>query len=217
VLDKIVAPRGISEAARRTALKDAALVLDHAVRIGLDDARILDYFYAAERLRGRARMNEWQALVVPLLVPEFQRAALDMAPAERLQNALHTAVTARLMPAWANIPYFRRPRGEVQPARRPRLGSASDRDLIDRRVATPQSWSDGFDVVFVQRAWSRLRMGAEQPGLETLLQRVVWRSTFGDYLAEFNGEEPPPTTSANLVRRAQRTIARLPSQLRKGS
>jgi hypothetical protein len=62
----------------------------------------------------------------------------------------------------------------------------------------PQAWGDGYDVAAVQGGWRSLRIGEPSKGAERLLQRVVWRAMFTDYLAEVNGEEPP-TRSADRI------------------
>jgi hypothetical protein len=220
VLQRAVSPRGLSPLARDAALDEVRRMLDVGEAIGLDDARLLDFLYLAERLRNRSGLNDWAGLAAPLLNPTFQRAAIELTTPQRLSNALHRAVTARLVPQWADIPYFSRSRGEVQPARQARLGAARDRERIDAIVALPDSWADGFDVPFIQRAWTRLRSGSAQPGFEVLLQRVIWRATFADYVADLNGEatfegtrsggglDRSPRSGWNVVARAGRRFAR---------
>ena len=79
-------------------------VLHDAATAGVTDAKMVNYFFAAEKLRRWANMKERNGIVAPLLVPEFLAAAFDLTPAQSQQDALHRALTARLIPAWATSP-----------------------------------------------------------------------------------------------------------------
>ncbi|MFI7431023.1 hypothetical protein ACIBPB_28925 [Micromonospora sp. NPDC049836] len=199
---RILLKRGLSDAARAASTAEIRHRLDEAFRKGLDDARMLDHFYATERLRRWSSAADRIGTIVPLLAPEFVRAAFDLTPDQRRENALHRAVTARLLPQWRDRPYYQRPAGLVSPALAPRLGDAPDRDLITALVADRAGWADAFTPSVVNRAWARLLAGAGRPADERLLQRVIWRAVFADYLAEVN-DEPP-------VHRTPRTPAPAP-------
>jgi hypothetical protein len=187
---KVVSGHGVSPRARDTTIANMRRVLDDAFTVGLDDARILDYFYAAERIRRWGTVAERIGTITPLLEPEFVRAAFALTPQQRRDNALHRAVTARLVPQWADVPYYRRPEGVIQPALAPRLATAPDHDHIDAIVGDP-SWSDCFDPAAVSASWKRMMKGVGRIWDERLIQRVVWLTTYRDYLAEVNCEEPP--------------------------
>jgi hypothetical protein len=183
---------------------------------------MLDYLYGVERLRRWGGMSDWAGVASPLLEPQFQRAAFGLSPAQRQSNALHRALTARLVPAWADIGYYERPLDEVPSALQARLGSRENVTFIDSVIASPDSWADGHNVAVVQKAWRRLRVGATRPQGEALLQRVIWRATFEDYLAELNGEESPTRTFADhqttaggrrASARARRGLAKVANQL----
>lgn len=193
---RILLKRGLSEAARATATAEIRNRLDEAFRKGLDDAKVLDYFYAAERLRRWSSAADRTGTIVPLLAPEFIRAAFDLTPDQRRENALHRAVTERLVPAWKDQPYYQRPPGLVTPALAPRLGGAVDRDLVTALVADRAAWADSYEPSVVNRAWRRLLAGEGRPADERLLQRVIWRAVFADYLAEVNGDPPASRTPA---------------------
>ncbi len=211
LIAKVVRRPGISSRAQDAASWQVQSVLLAALKAGLDDAKVYDYFYAAERLRRWGTTAEAKGIVTPLLVPEFIRAAFELTPLQRHENALHRAVTARLIPAWAEVPYYERPRGETAPALRPRLGFGPDHETISVLVADPELWADEFDVPHVQHAWQLLRSGEAGPSEERLLQRVIWRSVFADYLAELNGGEPP---ARKLVPPASTPVSTAPSTVR---
>jgi hypothetical protein len=179
---------GVSAVARATATARVRRTLEEALIGGLSDAKVLDYFYAAERVRRWGTTAERCGKVNPLLVPEFIRAAFDLTPDQRRENALHRAVTARLMPEWKDKPYYRRPAGAVPPALTPRLGTAVDRDLITSIVADSAVWADGYDTTLVAQSWRSLLDGRGRPADERLMQRVIWRAVFSDYLDEVNDE-----------------------------
>ena len=190
--ETLVSAWGASAVARATATARVRRTLDEALVSGLSDAKVLDYFYAAERLRRWGTTAERCGKVNPLLVPEFLRAAFDLTPDQRRDNALHRAVTARLVPAWKDKPYYHRPAGAIAPALTPRLGIAVDRDLISSMVADSAVWADGYDTTLVAQSWRSLLGGRGRPADERLLQRVIWRAVFSDYLREVNDETGVP-------------------------
>ena len=205
---RLVHGAGVDLKAQEAARWQLQRVLSAAAKIGLDDAKILNYFFASERLRRWTGTAESNNVVSPLLAPEFVRAALDLTPEQRRGNDLHRAVTARLMPIWSDVPYYERPPGEVPSRNRPRLGLARDRGLVGALLADPERWGDGYDVDFVQREWRRLLAKEARPRGETLLQRVVWRAVFNDYLAELNGEKLPSRAPARVASTPSRGVVR---------
>ncbi len=188
---KVIRRAGVTPEAEQTAEWQMRRVVLTAAAAGLEDVRLRYYWYASERLRRWGGMMDRNDRLSPLLVPEFIRAAFDLTPEQRREDALHRAVVARLIPAWSEIPYYVRPPGLVQPSWRSRLGSAPDHAQISALIADPGAWRDAYDIQTVQREWGRLRAGEARKSAEMLLQRVVWRATFDDYLAELNGEEVP--------------------------
>jgi hypothetical protein len=187
----VIRSTGISEQARDATMWQLRQDTRAAAKLGLDGPTLLDYCYVAERVRRRQSMAERHDLVSPLVIPEFVRASFDLTPEQRLSDALHMALIKQLMPAWACLPYYERPPTMIQPAWQPRLGLAPDHELISGIIADQDSWADAYDVATVQEEWTRLKTGEARRRAEQLLQRVIWRVVFDDYLAELNGEEPP--------------------------
>jgi hypothetical protein len=181
-----VAPEGRDEVMQRV------LKVLHEARVnGLEDGTVFDYFYLVERLRRWGTTAERPGTLTPLLTPEFVRAAFDLSPEQREDNALHRALTASLMPQWANVPYFKPGPGGAAVQTRARLWDAADRDLVTGLIAAPDGWEEGFDVAAVQRIWRQALARGGTPGDEALIQRVVWRAAFDDHLALLNREDPP--------------------------
>lgn len=115
---------GANDAARAEAAAQIDRVLRTGLSLGLCDARLLDYFYADERLRRWGATGERQGVISPLLTPAFIRAAFALRPQQKLEAALHKGVLKHLIPQWADVPFFQPPpaaraatTGETPPAR----------------------------------------------------------------------------------------------------
>jgi hypothetical protein len=215
LVKRIVQPVAVSKQAQEAAASEIRRTLYAAAGAGIDNGKMINYFYAAERVRRWGGLDERADVVTPLLVPEFVRSCFELNEQQREENALHVALTARLVPAWADIPYYGRKRehGGVLPSWEARLAFAPDRELINALINDSSSWGEAYDAPVVQDWWRSLRT---KPGArsERTLQSVIWRGVFEDFLAEVNGEEVPTRTPARStrslgpVRRARRLTAR---------
>jgi hypothetical protein len=204
----VIRRAGVSRAARQDTDELIRRSLARAVASGVDDVKMLDYFYADERLRRWGTTAERIGTITPLLLPEFVQASFDLTSEQRRADALHKAVTAALMPQWADEPYYQPPADLVKPAFRPRLGSAPDRDLVSAIVADPSVWSDAYEEPAVLKSWHLLLSGGGGPRDEELIQRVIWRTVYEDFLAEAAGESVPvraPVAPAQLPSAAKAT------------
>jgi hypothetical protein len=187
---KVMRVTGPSAQAKAASAAHIRRTLDAAHVRGLVDVTMLDYFYAAERLRRWGSAGETLGRFSPLLSPAFIRAAFACTAEERVGNLLHRAVTARLIPEWEDVPYYRRPAGVVAPALRPRIGAAPDRDAVSAIVDDPSMWGDAFDPRAVVQSWRLVLDGRGRPQDEELIQRVCWLVTFDGYCSEVNGVTP---------------------------
>ncbi|MCA1832143.1 MAG: hypothetical protein ABR548_01580 [Actinomycetota bacterium] len=195
----VVRKPGVSTEAQATATQNVRRVLEEGFARGVDDARVLDYFYAAERIRRWGTAAERTGTLTPLLTPRFIESAFDLSPEQRRENALHRALTAHLIPEWKDAPYYERPRDLVLPALAPKLGRASDKETISLIMQSSATWSDAFDGIAVEDCWKRLQADSGTQDDERLLQRVCWHAVFEDFLAEVNGESMPPRTRAEIA------------------
>ncbi|MFK4086844.1 hypothetical protein ACI2LF_22235 [Kribbella sp. NPDC020789] len=174
----LVPATGPSEAARATVGIQIEQVLQDAVRGGIEDAKMLDYFYLVERIRRTSTAGERAGAVSPQLLPQFVRAAFANAlPVERPTTPL------RRLP---------RPR---------RVAEAPDSDLIESMLLNV----DGFDERALSTLWAASVAGASSAAAEATLQQALWRATFDLHLTEVNQHLPelvrplaaPPRTTSS--------------------
>ena len=194
---------------------------------------MLDYFYVVERLRRWGTTGERSGVVSPLLIPAFVRSAFALEPAQRVDNTLHRELVRRLIPKWADVPFFKptRPAPRRTPNRVRCLADAPDRNLIHELLKDV----DGFDQQALNTLWAASTAGASSAAAEATLNQALWRATFNQHLDEVNRhlrpsarvvaatvgaapagihreEQHPPT--ASLVRRVARdpVVRRLAAQ-----
>ncbi|GAB97047.1 hypothetical protein BJY21_000488 [Kineosphaera limosa] len=162
---------------------------------GYPDASVLDVFYLRERIRRWGSTGERPGVVSPLFATSFLRACLSLTPTQRSANELHRALTRRLAPQWADVPYFPAERPANEPGRpkpvAPRLirvGDAVDRDAINSLLSDASAWSAAFDTPLVRRLWADSVGGRTDARSERVLRAAVWRGAFTDHLAALAGE-----------------------------
>ncbi|MDX2968164.1 hypothetical protein PWY87_24280 [Kribbella solani] len=174
---RLVAANGVPAAAREAVETQIRSVLDEAGRSGLQDARMLDYFYVVERLRRWGTTGERSGVVSPLLLPAFSRAAFRLTTSQRLQNALHLELIAQLMPQWTAVPFFKTT--SAAPVQVKRLGAAADHEAVRARL-------DGVGDDAVRALWKRSSEATSSASDEAVLRQLLWQSVFDDHLAEVN-------------------------------
>ncbi len=160
---------------------------------GVRGGNILDHYYVLQRMRRWGTTGERLGIVSPLLAPSFLTAALALTPDERRTNTLHRELTRRLMPAWADVPYFPGEvvaRGGYSPARFARvirLADAEDRGEVERVLTDVDDWGSAFDTERVYRLWHLSLQGKTDAYQERVLRSAVWRAGFTDHLAGVHG------------------------------
>jgi hypothetical protein len=152
---------------------------------GIENATMLDYFYLVERLRRWGTTGERSGVVSPLLIPSFVRAAFALDPAQRVDNVLHRELVGRLVPEWADIPFFKptrptRPRRSTQQVRC--LADAADREVFEQLLKEV----DGFDPRALSTLWAASAAGASSAAGEATLRQALWRAAFDNHLAHVN-------------------------------
>jgi hypothetical protein len=154
---------------------------------GIEDATMLDYFYVVERLRRWGTTGERSGVVSPLLVPSFVRSAFALSPAQRVDNTLHRELVRRLIPEWADVPFFTPAARSAGPRARVRcLADAPDRDVIQNFIRDV----DGFDQQALDTLWAASTAGASSAAAEAALSQALWRATFDQHLDEVNRHLP---------------------------
>ena len=161
--------------------------------------------------------GERSGVVSPLLVPAFVRSAFALDPAQRVDNALHRALVRRLVPEWAEIPFFK-PVQVASRGTRARIrcvADAPDRDLIEDLLGDVE----GFDPRALNTLWAASVAGASSAAGEATLRLALWRAAFDHHLVEVNrhlpahafgaggGKGGPSGESAALSAGAGRTAA----------
>jgi hypothetical protein len=138
--------------------------------------------------------------VLPLLVPAFVRAAFTQSTQQRKDTALHRALIARLVPAWAEVPFFRPKLSQRKAAIPQRVWDDRERDLVTAMFLDAGTWGSAFDLSVVQAVWRRSAAGGASFRDEQLLQRVIWRNVFDDHIATLNRQPLSPRKPVNLGR-----------------
>ncbi|MET9271340.1 hypothetical protein [Kribbella sp. NPDC003557] len=190
---RLVPAAGPDGAARTAVAEQVDRVLRTAVHGGIENATMLDYFYVVERLRRWGTTGERTGVVSPLLIPSFVRSAFTLDPAQRVENALHRELVRRLVPAWADVPFFK-PGPTVSTRRSPAkvrcLADAADRDLIEQLLRNVQ----GFESL--DTLWAASVAGASSAAGEATLRQALWRAAFDQHLAEVNRHIPSAPAKA---------------------
>jgi len=197
---------GVSARTQETVRQRTEQVLMRGAAAGAAGVRVVDAFYVMERMPSFTAPTVREDTLVPLLAPRFAAAAMRQTPQQLRDAALHRALIAHLVPAWQDVPFFpyfgvgpapARPRPASPPAggppaRRPSTWEVDpDRELVAAIIADSDCWAEDFDVAAVQAMWHRAVAGRATSAQHAVLQRVVWRAVFQDYLAELNGERVP--------------------------
>ncbi len=199
VMARAVLPHGLSPRTRLQAETQIRSVISAALEQGIKSPIALDWFYVSERLRRWGTSGARFGKVLPLLTPEFVRAGFTQSARQRRETALHSALIARLVPQWSEIPFFRATLSERESALRHRLWDDPDKDLVTSLLVDPGEWAEAFDVSEVRGAWRRSASGEAGQRDEQLLQRFVWRQVFDDHVASLNGAALAVRQPADLV------------------
>jgi hypothetical protein len=205
LLPRLMFP-GVSAATEEAVRSRTEQVLVRGGAAGAGGVTMVDAFYVMERLPAFTAPTVREDTLVPLLAPRFVAAALRQSPEQLRGAALHRALVAQMIPAWRDVPFFPYFGVGPRPARvhSPEQGESSrppsiwevdpDRELVAAIMADSAPWAADFDVAAVRRMWHRAVAGTASAAEHAVLQRVVWRTVFEDYLAELNGEPMPDRT-----------------------
>ncbi|MEV8375017.1 hypothetical protein AB0P21_19935 [Kribbella sp. NPDC056861] len=209
---RLVPASGPSSVAKDAVTEQIQRVFREAIQGGLENAKMLDYFYVVERLRRWGTAGERTGVVSPLLIPAFIRGAFSLTAPQRLGNELHRALIKELVPQWADLPFFTpQPAGPRKAPQVKRLGEAPDRDLIAQLLKADTSGD--FDPAAIQHLWKSSLAGHTTAADELPLHQLLWRAVFDDHLAEVNQHitQPAPTPAPRPIPRQ----SPLPTRLRR--
>ncbi|MEU2612482.1 hypothetical protein ABZ570_13020 [Micromonospora sp. NPDC007271] len=82
-----------------------AAILARARAVGLRDEHLIDYLYLVERMRRWCTSAYVTGMVTPFLAPGFVATTFALTAAQKRDRLLHTALIARLVPEWADVPF----------------------------------------------------------------------------------------------------------------
>ena len=137
--------------------------LDAGRAAGLDGPVLLDWFYLTDRFAHRSGLATDSERISVFATSGFIRASFALAPEDRLTDRLHLDLISRLLPEWADQPFFDAQGREASP----RLGAiGSGRSIPTWRSSRRSSragaaWTEIYRADEAKAAWRELRAGKE--------------------------------------------------------
>lgn len=172
---------------------ECAASLARGREVGLSGPALLDWFYLMERFAHRSGLAADAQRITLFSCRGFIGAAFAMDPEERLAARLHQRAIARLVPAWAAVPYFAgKPRMNLrakllgrwrQVEKRPMIWEGADGDELDRMIGAAGSWTEIYEPARVEEIWRLSRGGRADPQFQDVLEGIAYREAFDDHLA----------------------------------
>jgi hypothetical protein len=175
-----------TDGAYRAYRAEVERALDEGRGHGLWGPELLDYFYLVHRLAYRSGLGARSGRYSGCATPAFVRAAFDLTPEERLEGKLHLALIARLVPEWAEVPFFKPDEaGPLPETGRARIWEKPGHaEALEEMIKDGRAWPKLFRRRAVRRAWKAARKGKGHQHWEAVFNRIVWREGFEDHLAE---------------------------------
>jgi hypothetical protein len=194
---------GVIEATHQEVDRWIAVTLEEGAGRGLRGHSLLDWFYLAERLRRWANGSARAGSVSPLIEPLFIRAAFDIPPRDRIDDVLHERTSARLVPEWAGVGYYKASREDFRGQSRPRIWETSDAEAVRTLVAEADRWADTFDPAELASLWADVEAGRGETRHESVFERLAWRAFYDDHLRRLaQAATAPPPRPAIATREA---------------
>jgi hypothetical protein len=163
--------------------------LDAGRELGLEGPVLLDWFYLVDRFAHRSGIATDSERISVFATPAFIRASFALTPEERLGDALHRDVIARLVPEWRDFPFFEAERRRMPSIRRERLWEVSaDAAVVEDILAAGGSWTEIYDRDRALAAWREVRAGGGSAKWEAIFEGIVYRHTFDEHLMELRRE-----------------------------
>jgi hypothetical protein len=162
---------------------------------GLKGPGLLDWAYLTERFVHRFEIGADSQGVSVFAAPAFIRLAFALKPEQRLAAEAHSVLTARLVPAWRDVPYYKRPPGPRPKLRRRRLWEAEDdARVLEEIIAGGGWWTELFRRERIAEMWAEARSGGGFADWETVFERLAFCAAFDAYRATIDqrAELGPP-------------------------
>ncbi|MEV6488072.1 hypothetical protein AB0M20_05430 [Actinoplanes sp. NPDC051633] len=97
---------GVSAAAVERERDRVGELLRRAKDKGVRGPHLIDYLYLVERVRRWSSAAYSLNIVTPFLSPSLVSAMFALTPEQKRDRVLHTGLTQRLVPEWADVPFF---------------------------------------------------------------------------------------------------------------
>lgn len=183
------------EAAYELAGREYDALLREGEANGLRGPSLLDWAYLTERFVHRFEIGADSQGVSVFAAPAFIRLAFALEPEQRLAAEAHSELTARLVPAWRDVPYYKRPPGPRPQLRRRRLWEAEDdARALEELIAGGGWWTELFRRERITEMWEEVRSGGGFADWETVFERLAFCAAFDGYRATIDqrAELGPP-------------------------
>ena len=176
------------DAAHESAYELAGSEYDSLLRegegYGLRGPSLLDWAYLTERFVHRFEIGADSQGVSVFAAPAFIRLAFALKPEQRLTAEAHSELTGRLVPAWRDVPYYKRPPGPRPKLRRRRLWEAEeDARTLEELIAGGGWWTELFRRDRITEMWEDVRSGGGYADWETVFERLAFCAAFDGYRA----------------------------------
>ena len=173
---------------------------------GVRGELILGQYYVLQRMRRWGTTGERLGVVSPLLASSFVSTALSLSPEARRANSFHRELTRRLVPSWADVPYFpiemkaeaAESMRKSRIARVIRIADSEDRPEVESLLADTDDWGAAFDIDQAHRIWHLSVRGETNAYQERVLRAAVWRASFTDHLRGLAGLGPRERPQATV-------------------
>jgi asparagine synthase (glutamine-hydrolysing) len=169
-----------------------AATLEEGRRLGVEGPALLDWFYLAERFSHRSGLAADTQRFTFFSCQGFLRAAFALTPQERLTDRLHRDLTARLVPAWADVPYFEaeQPKGPIarlrrrrhRPEKRSMIWEGEDGAELDAMIAAGGAWTSMYEPDRVWEMLGQCRAGRPDSHFQDPFEGIAYRMAFDDHL-----------------------------------
>ncbi len=170
-------------------LEDCEATLATGRDFGLDGPALLDWYYLAQRLPYRSGLGARTGRSSACVTPAFVRGAFDLRPKDRLDARLHRDVIARLVPEWADVPFFSEEPDSMPETTRRRIWERErEAPVVEEVIAGRGSWTELFDAGRIAEMWSEVTAGSGSADYEHVFDRIVWREAFDAHLTRLGAE-----------------------------
>lgn len=129
--------------------------------LGQHDVTSLNVFQMMAKYRRWLNSQLTGSSFVLLANPMFVRAAISLTPEQRLDRFMQREMTARLVPRWSDVPYFKASSDDFKKSdvvQRSRIWNTSP-ESMDRMIEDDHAWKAWFDEKLMRELQSEVHAG----------------------------------------------------------